>query len=288
MLLLFFAASVALVYGVLKFLKRQPDAAAPQDLGLGVDAQQMPPAKPTEAAVQADGKTTGDAAPTLAEGLEPISPWGQSEQVLEEFLAATTLAERMPLLETRLSEEELAATCLARPLPKAVRLVPEFRETHRIENRVDCFYTVEFEHEDPATRVLTVLVRSRGDQRPKVLAGPFLDSFGGLLASYAAAPTDKAGTFQVVVYAVASCSEPEIPNREKKLTLKLLASDHNREITRAYFGRQSKINELLENSAYELNYGSAKPCTVLLRWNNEEDPQRPFLEALTIKELGWD
>lgn len=289
MLLLFFAASVALVFGVLKFLKRDPDTAGPGDSGLKLKSPQQQKA-PSAGSLDHDAAANAgdDSASTQAGSLEPVSPWGQSEQVLEEFLAATSLAERMPLLETRMSEEELAATCLAGPLPKTLRLVPEYRETHRIENRVDCYYTVELEHNDPATRVLTVLVRSRGDQRPRVLAGPFLDSFGGRLAAYAAAPTDKSGTFQVVVYAVASCTDPEIPNREKKLTLKLLASDHNREIARAYFGRQSKINELLENSAYDLNYGTAKACTVLLRWNNEEDPQRPFLEALTIQNLGWD
>jgi hypothetical protein len=277
---LFLATSVALVFGLLKLLNRESPAKAPiSDLGLNADATTAADADPDD--MDAD-------LPDPLENLEPVSPWGEAEKVLEEFLSAKTLAERMPLMETRLTDEELAATCLASPLPKFLKLVPEYRETDKIENLVDCYYTAELEHDDPATRVLTVLVRARGDQRPRVVAEPFLDSFGGRLAAYAAGPTEKAGTFQVVVYAVASCTNPEVPNHGKKLTLKLLASDTNREIARAYFGRQSKINEILENSAYELKYGVAKACTVLLRWNTEEDPEKPFLEALAIKDFGWN
>ncbi len=277
---LFMAASVALVFGVLKLLNREQPVQAPmRDLGL--NANETPDTGDNPEVLEGDQTDQ-------MENLEPVSPWGEAEKVLEEFLSAKTLAERMPLMETRLTEEELAATCLASPLPAILKLVPEYRETDKIENLVDCFYTAELDHDDPATRVLTVLVRARGDQRPRVVAEPFLDSFGGRLAVYAAEPTDKAGIFQVVVYAVASCTNPEVPNHGKKLTLKLLASDTNREIARAYFGRQSKINEILENSAYELNYGVAKACTVLLRWNTEEDPEKPFLEALAIRDLSWN
>ncbi len=134
----------------------------------------------------------------------------------------------------------------------------------------------------------TLLVRSRGGNPPKIVADPFLDTFGGRLAAYAAAPAEKGGTFQAVVYAVASCTDPKIPNREKKLTLKLLASDNDKEIARACFGRQSKIGEMLEDGSYGLSYGIAKACTVMLRWNTEDDPQYPYLEALAIKDLGWN
>jgi len=279
MLVVFFAASMGLVFGVLKLLKNaKPKDIPMRDLRLGKIMYDAP---------DGDAGST-DTSTQLEESLEPKSPWGESEKVLEEFLTATTLDARMPLTETRLSREELAASRLAGPLPKVLKMVPEFRETDTVENMVDCYYSVELEYDDAATRVLTVLVRSRGDQRPKVVAEPFLDSFGGRLAAYAATPNDKAGIFQVVVYAVASCTDPAVPNREKKLTLKLLASDNNTEIARAYFGKQSKINEILENSAYDLKYGMAKACTVLLRWNTEEEPSKPFLEALAIRHLSWN
>jgi len=289
MLLLFFTASVALVFGILKFLKRQHLDMPIHDLGLGAVKPETGNAIPRDGALTDEPGGDGDeAASVLADGLEPVSPWAEAEAVLEEFLAATTLEERLPLMETRMEQEELAVTCLAGPLPNILRLVPELRKTNPTENMVDFFYTVELDHDDPATRLLTMLVRARGDQRPKVVAEPFLDTFGGRLAAYASTPTDKGGIFRVVVYAVASCTDPAVPNREKKLTLKLLASDTHREIARAYFGRQSSISEMLENNAYELSYGIAKACTVLLRWNDEDDPQRPFLEALAIRDLSWN
>jgi hypothetical protein len=120
------------------------------------------------------------------------------------------------------------------------------------------------------------------------VADAFLDTYGGRLAAYAAKPSDKAGFFRAVVYAVAGCTDPTIPNPEKKLTLKLLASDDAREITSASFSQHSKIAEMLEDGNYELTYGSARPCTVMLRWNIEEDPERPFLEAVAIRDFGWN
>lgn len=289
MLLLFFTASVALVFGVLKFLKRQHLDMPVQDLGLGtIHAGTGNDVQSEEAMTHEAGGEADDAPADLHASLEPVSPWAEAEAVLEKFLTATTLEERMPLMETRLEEEELAATCLAGPLPNVLRMVPESRKTNPIENMVDFFYTVELDHDEPSTRLLTMLVRARGDQPPRVVAEPFLDTFGGRLAAYATTPTDKGGIFRVVVYAVASCTDPAIPNRERKLTLKLMASDTHREIARAYFGRQSSISEMLENNAYELSYGIAKACTVLLRWNDEDDPQRPFLEALAIRDLSWN
>ena len=285
-------ASGAFVYGVLTFLKRQPPAepahrkTEPFSFHKPSDAQ--PPAGGAD-----DAKTSPEAAieETPAdplEALEPISPWKDAEAALEKFLAAKSLTERLPLIETRTTEAELAASRLAGPLPPATRIVPDARETNPVEKIVDCYYTVEFKTGELAGHEQTILVRSRGSNPPKIVADPFLDSFGGRLAAYAAKPAEKGGIFQVVVYAVASCTDPKIPNREKKLTLKLLASDNDKEIARAYFGRQSKIAEMLEDGSYGLSYGSAKPCTVMLRWNTEDDPQYPYLEALAIKDLGWN
>jgi hypothetical protein len=281
MAVLFLVATGALVYGVLTFLKRQPPGSqAPPPI------REKPPAAGDAPAGAAGGMKIDDS-PSLANGLEPVSPWQDAEAVLEKFLAAKDLATRLPLIETQATEEELAATCLARPLPDVVRMVPEFRENDTIENRVDCFYTVEFQTNDSQTRLQTLLVRTRGESPPRVVADAFLDTYGGRLAAYAAKPSDKAGFFRAVVYAVAGCTDAAIPNPEKKLTLKLLACDNAREIASASLSRHSKIAEMLEDGNYKLTYGSARPCTVMLRWNTEEDPERPFLEAIAIRDFGW-
>jgi hypothetical protein len=284
MLVMFLVASGALVYGVLTVLKRQPSPppARPSETPAAPPAREKtaPPAEAPTTAVEQD--------PQLPDGLEPVSPWKDAEAVLENFLAAKSLTERLPLMETRTSAEELASSCLAAPLPAVRKMIPELRETNPVERVIDCYFTVEFEATDRPTQVQTILVRTRGTTAPLIVADPFLDTYGGRLAAYATTPTDKGGLFQVVVYAVASCTDPSIPNREKKLTLKLLSSDNTREISRAYFGRQSKIGEMLENGNYSLNYGNAKACTVMLRWNTEDNPDQPYLEAIAIKSLDWN
>ncbi len=84
---------------------------------------------------------------------------------------------------------------------------------------------------------------------------------------------------------MASCTDSKIPNREKKLTLKLLAGDNTKEIAEAYFGRVSKMGEMLEGGTYSLSYGKTKSCTVMLRWNTEDNPEHPYLEAIALKAL---
>lgn len=278
MLVMFLAASGAVGYGILTVLKKQPAAEPPP----------APPAKATVAMPVEAPMPSAEPAPQLPDGFEPASPWKDSEAVLEKFLAAKSLTERLPLIETRTAAEELASSCLASPLPAVRKMVPELRETNPVERVIDCYFTVEFEATDRPVEAQTILVRTRGTSTPVVVADPFLDTYGGRLAAYTAKPTDKSGVFQVVVYAVASCTDPSIPNREKKLTLKLLSSDNTREIARAYFGRQSKITEMLENGNYSLNYGNAKACTVMLRWNIEDNPDQPYLEAIAIKSLDWN
>jgi hypothetical protein len=228
--------------------------------------------------------------PPLAvpDGIEPTTPGMVAMEVLEKFLAAKTLAERLPLIETQTPEAELANSCLAGPLPTTSRIEIDAQESNSVEQVVDFYHNVDFVVDGQPVNPQTLLVRTRGTAQPKVVVDPFLDTFGGRLAAFAKAPTDKAGVFQVTVSAVASCNDENVPNREKKLTLKLLSRDNTREIARAYFGRQSKIGEMLEDGTYSLSYGKAKACTVMLRWNADDNPAMPYLEALTIKALDWN
>ena len=53
----------------------------------------------------------------VPEGIEPTTPGMAAMEVLEKFLAAKTLAERLPMMETQTPEAELANSCLAGPLP---------------------------------------------------------------------------------------------------------------------------------------------------------------------------
>jgi hypothetical protein len=277
--LLFVIASGVFVYAVLTFLKHQSAAPAPPQAAASAGVV---------ATLPASGEGLADLPVTVLDSLEPVSPWKDAEAALEKFLEADTLAVRIPLMETRTLEDELAASCLAGPLPRVASMVPASRETDPLENRIDCYFTVEFEASERQSLLQTMLVRTRGGYPPRIVADAFLDTYGGRLGAYAADPTDKAGIFRAVVYAVPHCDDPGIPNREKKLSLKLLASDNTREIATAIFSRHSKIAEMLEDDHFNIRYGAARPCTVMLRWNAEEDARRPFLEVIAIRDLGWD
>lgn len=220
--------------------------------------------------------------------MEPESPGKAANDVLDKFLAAKSLPERLSMIETKTPESELVKSCLAAPLPAASNVLTEAQESNTVERVTDIYYNVDFDAGNQQTNPQTILVRSRGTAAPKIVVDPFLDSFGGRLAAYAKAPSDKAGVFQVIVSAVASCNDERVPNREKKLTLKLLPRDNTKEIARAYFGRQSKIGTMLEDGTFSLSYGKAKACTVVLRWNTEDNPQTPYLEAIDLKRLDWN
>lgn len=301
MLVIFLIASGALVFGVLTFLKFQmgktttptrPIPPPPSNSGRAFPEATNGATVPANTALPVPAPEQPNliepAPPPLPDGLAPKSPGMEALAVLEKFLAATSLAERLPMIETKTPETELATSCLAGPLPQTKSIIIDAQESNLVEGVVDFYYNVDFQAENNHTNPQTILMRTRGGGEPKVVVDPFLDLFGGRLAAYAAKPTDKAGVFQVIASALASCTDQEIPDREKKLTLKLLARDNTKEIAQAYFGKASKIGEMLEDGTYSLSYGKARACTVMLRWNTEDKPDHPFLEALTLKALDWN
>lgn len=298
--LLFLTAAGAMVFGVRTILNNQPkdaypkDSVKPESVMPILPESSRPPQEPEQTIIptlpvpvpEQPSITEPPQAPPAE--LEPTTPGMVAMEVLEKFLAAKTLAERLPMIETQTPEAELAKSCLAGPLPATSRIEIDAQESNAVEQVVDFYHNVDFDADDKPINPQTILVRTRGTGAPKVVVDPFLDSFGGRLAAYAKTPSDKAGVFQVTISAVASCNDEHVPNREKKLTLKLLPRDNAKEIARAFFGRQSKIGMMLEDGTYSLSYGKAKACTVMLRWNVEDRPETPYLEAIDLKTLDWN
>ncbi len=211
-------------------------------------------------------------------------------EVLERFLAAGSLEERMPLMDTSTPEDELAASVLSGPLPPRRNVDTELVEPDKSNELTNVFFRVEFERGEGKTEAHLVLVRVREAGGPRVAAEPFLDLFGGRLAEFASSPRKGSGEFHAVVEPLSFSAEGAVPNHERKLTLKLLASDGRDEIARAYFGEQSEIGRiLLDGPAYaaDLTFGQVRPCVVVLVWNTSEDPEKPYLEALRMQALNW-
>ncbi len=300
--LLFLTTIAAVVFGVRTLLNHQKTGAQSNILKsepfLPILPESSQPPKSPEVPEQFITPTLpvpAPAQPSITEppqplpgDLEPTTPGMVATELLEKFLAAKTLAERLPMIETQTPAAELANSCLAGPLPPTSRIEIDAQESNAVEQVVDFYHNVDFDADDRPINPQTILVRTRGSGAPKVVIDPFLDAFGGRLAAYAKTPSDKAGVFQVTISAVASCNDEHVPNREKKLTLKLLPRDNTKEIARAFFGRQSKIGMMLEDGTYSLSYGKAKACTVMLRWNVEDQPESPYLEAIDLKTLDWN
>jgi hypothetical protein len=260
MLLAFLIAAGLLVVGVYSLLNMErSDSSKVTHSPVPAAGQSTPQVNPVESAQQpsapesrisANTEPTSPAAlpapapdktpvveppPPAPEGIDPAAPGVEAREVLEKFLTAKSLPERLPLIETRTPDAELANSCLTSTLPPAPVIVPEFQETNGIENLVDFYFSVNFEKGSTPIEKLTVLVRSRGGGKPKVVVDPFLDLFGGRLAAYIANPSDKAGVFHVIANPIATCLDKgqPIPDRDKKFTLKLLPCENTKEIALA-------------------------------------------------------
>jgi len=298
--LLFLIACGALIYGLLALLpdEKVQEQAKPAEIQLSPrTALPATPQKITPPSASTQAPSFNFSNPTLlslsldgkaADETQKIMPGIVALEALGKFLTAKTLSERLPYIETKIPLAELENTLLAGELPAYRSILIDTQEANAVEMVLDIYYNVDFEGEDGKINPQTLLMRTRGSGQPKLVVEPFLDLFGGRLAEFASKPSSRAGTFQVIVSALATCTNEEVPNRDKKLTLKLLSRDNTREIAQAYFGRQSKIGMLLEDGSFSLSYGKAKACTVTLRWNTEEDPAKPYLEAIDLPRLDWN
>jgi hypothetical protein len=298
--LVFFVSVLCIIFGIYKTLKKDK---SDSKLGssLNAKAQAAPKGIAETLGNPGNGNPTNrnpsngnpdlaplEPPPSLPDGMPAVAQGKAAIDLLEKFFATKTLAERLPLIETETPATELAASVLAGPLPTVIFLELETTESNPIEQLTDYYHSVNFQLENGQVVQQTILVRSRGGSEPKVIVDPFLDTFGGRLAAYAKAPMEKAGVFRVIVSPIASCNDENIPSPEKKMTMKLLARDGTKEISRAYFSRQSKIAQMLEDGTYDFNFSSSKACTVMLRWNTEENSDMPYLEALSLKALNWN
>ena len=297
--LVFLCIALGVVSGVKSFLqtdRNQPEEKAASAGAGGSTVKPILPPDNTFEALTGEGTETlpvGD--PDMPEigGNQPEAPAPPIDsgiaalRLLEEFLEMKSLDERLPHLESKLGEAVLASSVLNGPLPEVLKTTVDIREINSIELVTDHYYHVDFADDEGGVNPQTMLVRTRGTAPPKVVVDPFLDLFGGRFERYAAEPTKEAGTFQVVISAGGKCYE-DIPDAEKKITMKILTREDTKEIARAYFGEQSEIARMLQDENSGLSYGMTKACTVFMRWNMEDDPERPFLEALRITELNWN
>lgn len=212
----------------------------------------------------------------------------ESGKVLDRFISATRLATRLELIDPPLSAEQIKGTVAAKRMPEVTSLTPAIPEYDALEQIENYPFRVTLSSGENTTTEYLILVRKRGDASPKVAIEPFLDLVGGRLKNFTATPVKGAHTFQVIIEPLPRCFEDTVPNPEKKITYKLLPCDIGPEIARSYVSRTSKLAEQLYLPESEIRFGSRPRATVVLEWNFDEDPDRPFIQLNEIESLNWN
>lgn len=285
----FLCLALAVIYGVKSFLLKdmhKRSSVQTAEASQGGKERKVEPILPPEDDAFESLTNRGVEEVAVSEP-QPVDVGIHALEILEKFLAMKTLEERMTLIETKRAGSDLANSILNGPLPDNLNISMDVREVNTMEQVVDLYYQVDFSEGDNEVNPQTMLVRIRASGEPKVVVDPFLDLYGGNFARYAEKPTEEAGTFQVIISAGAFCYD-DVPSPGKKYTLNILSREDTEEIAKAYFGKQSEIGNMLEDETSGLLYAKAQPCTLFVRWNVKEDPEKPFLEALAIKTLDWN
>jgi len=225
-----------------------------------------------------------DAPPITVDGAHAI----RAEQILNQFLAAKSLDDRIELLDPPTPADQIQNTILASPLPEIINVTPETPAFDSMEKLTNFPFRVSFQGGEGSVVEYTILVRKRSDLEPKVVVKPFLDLVGGELARFAATPTEGVHKFQTVIEAMPRCFEENIPNADKKFTYKLSACDVGRATARAYASNTSSLAEQLYSAESRIRWGKRIRATITLQWNTTEDPNQPYIELIEIKGLDWN
>lgn len=220
------------------------------------------------------------------EGMDVRALIQESADVLKVFLHAQTLAERLPIIETKTPKEELESSVLAGPIRSRQRFQSMELRFDKVGGASDVVFLGEFELPTAGAESHVLMVRKRGTQPPKVIVDPFLDGYGGRLKAFAATPVGGQRTFQVIASFFDFCNDSGVPNAESKYTAKLSEAAGRPEIAEAYFAAVSPVKERLEKLG--VRYGHSTGVTFALRWNTENDPAKPFLEIVSVQSLDWN
>lgn len=243
----------------------------------------VPPATTTTPVIQPPPPAVEPAAVEL-----PPQAGAIARRMVEQFLAATTFDERMIYVLTKKTPSELQNSFLSRKWPTA-QITPGAQIPHPAERLTEFYFEVRFgENSVGFPRETTILVHQRGDEEPKIILEPMLDTVGGRLRDFAKEPSSKPQDFYVIMDARVRCFDDKIPNADKKCTFFLRAHISGMDIATAYATDISQIRKQFDDPLAGFKWKKPMPVVVTLQWNTTEDYTRPFIEVIDIKAKNWN
>lgn len=243
----------------------------------------VPPATTTTPVIQPPPPAVEPAAVEL-----PPQAGAIARRMVEQFLAATTFDERMMYVLTKKTPSELQNSFLSRKWPTA-QITPGAQIPHPAERLTEFYFEVRFgENSVGFPRETTILVHQRGDEEPKIILEPLLDTVGGRLRDFAKEPSSKPQDFYVIMDARVRCFDDKIPNADKKCTFFLRAHISGMDIATAYATEISQIRKQFDDPLAGFKWKKPMPVVVTLQWNTTEDYTRPFIEVIDIKAKNWN
>lgn len=238
------------------------------------------PAQPSEAVVL-------DPTPGVKHAVAPDNGAIEVAKLVDQFLSATSYAERKNIITTKRQIIELEQSILAKPFPSydvnAGAQIPIADE-----NLTEFYYEIRFYKNDIGLpKLCTLLIQKRGSDPAKIIVDPFLDIVDGRLANFAKHSQDGLLDFYVIMDPRVKCFDDNVPNAFKKSTFYLRAHSNGDDIATAYATEVSSVRQLFNDPTSGLKWKLPIPVVVTLQWNKNEDKQRPFLELVNIKALNW-
>lgn len=246
-----------------------------------------------------DLTTTPSASPKSSDTKSPPQagslvkkPRFRANEILDQFIAAKSLEERLPLMtKSTRTQDELMASCLAGSL-KPVRsnyfseMVPRLEDDMR-----QYLYYIAFEDKEvdrQRKRIVVQLVERPGIHPPRVHADAFIEHYDQWLAAYAKKPSKKIHTFHCIAEARTADLVKNLPGELKKQMIRLVIKSHPRgkPAFDAFLNKKSPLMEKIGPRA-EFPYVQPRFCVLSFRWNTEQ-ADYPYIELVDIVTIGWE
>ncbi|MGE9269090.1 MAG: hypothetical protein ACQKBY_13435 [Verrucomicrobiales bacterium] len=213
----------------------------------------------------------------------------ESELVLERFLKATSLKQRLPHLHLfRRQAKDLAETSLAKPLPKVISVNHLEQFSLPGDGLWSFFFVVAFENSERPNfpRLMLVEVLNWGERSaPKVNADAFIDIYDNVPGQIADKKKGSSQTVICLINPTSFCFDEGIPNQQEKATIRFLQSLSTKPLlAKAYLPSKE---ELFQKISEHVKADKVGAVTLGLRWNDKEDPKQPYLEVTEFVSQSW-